>query len=155
MKRHVFIFLLILALVAVLSGCDKIEPQSPIFSGTTYISTFLPSVTVTTNFPSFTWTAPDSEVVYQVVGVFSQPIVVSDKKISNPQDCVAMWTTGLTGSAGDVSFGYFKVVTGGAMTSSTVNASTLTGGSKYYWAVWGYDKDMTVTHSSGQKSFTY
>lgn len=153
MKKKIFSCCIAMMTLLLLSGCPKAEVQSPIFSSTTFIPTFLPSVTSSTT-PTFTWTAPDSEVVYQVLGVFYNEISVKEKQILNKQDCVAMWTTGMTGSAGEVSFNNFMVVTNGELTSTPVNGSTLSSGHKYYWAVWGYDKDMSVTHSSGQKSFT-
>lgn len=137
-----------------LTGCSALAPLNPIFSGTTLITIYSPSGSTTTNFPDFTWTSPGISVVYQVLGIFTNEISVHEKQILNKSDCIAMWTTSLSGSAGDVDFGKFRKVVNGVLTSTPVDSSTLVNTRTYSWAVWGYDNTMTITHSSGQKTFT-
>ncbi len=141
-----FFFLAVLAA----AGCNlKTEPINPLFSGTTFISTFLPKDTSTVPV-TFTWTSPGSSVAHEVVGVFTNQIVVDNMQITNIRDCIAMWTTGMTGSAGEVPFSNFKkVVNGVIQTDAAVYHS-----GTMYWAVWGYDSGLKITHSSAQKSFT-
>lgn len=149
MKRILFLSFIFLSL----SGCSLVESKVPIFSGTTYILATAPENTISTSLPTFKWSAPDTEVVYQVVGVFLNGISIQNMQILNKEDCIAMWTTGMEGSAGDVNFSKFMKVTNGVLTSIAIESNTLGSGTNYYWAVWGYDKGMSITHSSGKKSF--
>jgi hypothetical protein len=141
-----------------LFSCDLLNRQvkNPLFSGTTFIDRCSPTSTGSTNFPDFKWESPGSQASYEVVGVFTAHITVSgDKQIVNTSDCVAMWTSGMTGSAGNVNFNYFKKVSGGVLQSAFVDTNTLASNTSYYWAVWAYNSDSEVSHSSGENPYDW
>jgi ABC-type antimicrobial peptide transport system permease subunit len=99
--------------------------------------------------PTFIWTATGK--AYEVVGVFNTTIYVTGKNIDNTNNCIAMWTTGMSGSAGNVPFSNFKQVVNGNLTSNSTN--NLNNGT-YHWAVWAYDDTETVVSSSADITFT-
>ncbi len=152
MKTKILLYLLLISIIALLISCQNspFEPENPIFSGTVLIETTGPSGSSASLSPTFVWKA--TGLSYEVVGVFKNSIVVNGKQIQNKNDCFAMWTTGLTGSAGNVDYANFKLVSGGVLTSSA--APSLSSGVTYYWAVWAYNDQMVITNSSAQVSFS-
>ncbi len=141
--RKKFYFLLVLVTMA---GCNVVGDKNPLFEGTSLIITESPKGTVTPPF-TFAWSSPEG-IYYQVVGIFTNNIRVEGKKIVNTEDCIAMWTSGMTGQAGNVSYSDFKAYPSLSSTAPNLSSGT------YYWAVWGYNDRMEVTHSSAQVSFT-
>jgi len=73
---------------------------------------------------------------------------IQGKKILSTQDCIALWTSGMSGQSGNVSYTDFKDYP--ALQNSP---PPLISGHTYYWAVWGYNDEMEVTHSSAAISF--
>jgi len=144
--KKIFIFL---ALCLIIS-CDKTpgDPKNPIFSGSIYIEITGPTGNVSSN-PTFIWQSPGT--TYEIAGVFTNTISIQGKKIVNNKDCIALWSTGFTGSAGNVPLSSFRKCANGQPTSDLFGS--LTNG-VYYWAVWGEDDKMTVTHSSKSIAIT-
>ncbi len=154
MKKISLIFCFVITIfMTVLSACntakDITEPKNPIFSGTALIDVYSPVDSTDKDFPDFTWTS--TGLPYEVAGLFSKPIRTSGLQIDNTSDCFAMWTTGLSGSAGKVPYSNFRKVVNGELTETPVDA--LTNGT-YYWAVWAYTAQMTLTNSSSLITFT-
>jgi hypothetical protein len=146
---YFFLFLFVFLWVS----CDNStpEPKNPLFSGTILIETTAPIKSISSNNPEFKWQSPGT--TYEILGVFTNVISVDGKKIQNKNDCIAMWTTGLKGTAGEVSFSDFRQMIGGVIQGSCM--SNLPGGGVvYHWAVWAYDDKMTITHSSIQREVT-
>ncbi len=153
MKYKILIFFSFITVLAV-SSCPTnpgSTPQNPIFTGTGLINISAPTGTVSTNFPDFSWTA--TGLSYEVAAVFTNSINVQGKKIQNTNDCIAMWTTGMKGSAGTVNYSSFKVVNNGNLTGDYVTGLPYHG--TYYWAVWAYDDQLNISNSSPLESFTY
>lgn len=155
MRRFLIINLFVFtACLFITTSCDLgnvlTDNGVPVFSGTKIIYSYSPQGHITTNFPNFTWAA--SGLKYEIAGVFTQQIKTSGRQIQNPTDCIAMWTTGLNGSAGSVPYQSFHKVINGVLTSQPVDAIT-TG--TYYWAVWAYTEAMELSNSSAQITFSY
>ncbi|MEJ5284715.1 MAG: hypothetical protein ACP5Q5_08165 [Brevinematia bacterium] len=144
--------LLVLIILFIFNSCEKVfDDSNPIFPETKLIRVSLPAYTTTSDYPDFVWSSP-SDCKYQVVGIFTNKIIINGKNIVNKNDCIAMWHTGLTGQAGNVNYTFFKVTINGEI--KDYQPSALQNGNTYYWAVWGYDKDLKLTHSSDQIQFT-
>ncbi len=144
--------LLVLIILFMLSSCEKVfNDSNPIFPETKLIRVSLPTYTTTTDYPDFVWTSP-SDCKYQVAGIFTNKIIINGKNIVNKNDCIAMWHTGLTGQPGNVNYTFFKATINGEI--KDYQPPALQNGKTYYWAVWGYDKDLKLTHSSDQIQFT-
>lgn len=159
MKKTLWIIPVIF--VTLVFSCSLTQPaKNPIFSGSTFIENCSPTGTTNAVFPDFKWNSPGSSVIYEIVALFNSPIVVdgSKKTIVNTNACIAMWTTGMTGSAGSVNFQNFKKVTNGVvLTTTAVDGQTLTNNGStatYYWAVWAFNNDWEISHSSGQNQLT-
>jgi hypothetical protein len=142
LMKKIFLFL---ALGLIIS-CDKTpgDPKNPLFSGTTYIEITGPTGNVSSSF-TFIWQSPGT--AYEIAGLFTNSIAVEGKKIINNNDCIALWATGYSGSAGNVPLSSFRKCVNGQPTSD-LYGSLPGGGKVYYWAVWGEDEKLTVTHSS-------
>jgi hypothetical protein len=148
------LFILMNLFLLLITGCDKMLPQedpvpkNPLFSGTEYINVTSPVTSGTAN-PTFVWKSPGT--TYQVVGVFTNHIVVSGSKIVNNNKCIAIWTTEMTGSAGNVDYtnNFKKYVYPNLLTTPVTALASGTN----YWAVWGMNEDMEVTCSSAEITF--
>ncbi|MFN4216190.1 MAG: hypothetical protein ACK4HQ_02125 [Brevinematales bacterium] len=145
MKQNVFFLVGMIILVA---SCSSLSQENPLFEGTRLIVVKSPKNMVISS-PTFEWNSPEG-IYYQVVGVFTHRLKIEGKKIVNTEDCIAMWTSGMSGQAGNVEYSNFKDYP--ALQSS---APSLIPGKTYYWAVWAYNSDMEVTHSSAEISFTF
>ncbi|NPV39142.1 MAG: hypothetical protein HPY78_07690 [Brevinematales bacterium] len=144
MKQNIFFVILTMTLIG---GCSSLSQENPLFEGTRLIVVTSPKTTATST-PTFVWNSPEG-IYYQVVGVFTNHLKIEGKKIVNTQDCIAMWTSGMSGQAGNVEYSNFKDYP--ALQNA---APSLVSGKTYYWAVWAYNSDMEVTHSSAEISFT-
>ncbi|URA09848.1 hypothetical protein [Thermospira aquatica] len=142
MKRNVSF----LVFWGIFVGCSVVGEKNPLFEGTSLIITASPKGTVSVPL-TFTWSSPE-RIYYQVVAVFTNTIRVEGKKIVNTNDCIAMWTSGMPGQAGNVSYSDFKAYPSFSSPPPSLSSGT------YYWAVWAYNDRMEVTHSSAQISFT-
>jgi hypothetical protein len=141
--------LFITGIAVLTSGCNLQTLYNPLFSGTTYVTTTAPSGNGAGTLPVFKWQS-STDMKYQIAAVFKKAIQVDGKRIKNTNDCIAIWTTGMNGSAGNVSYSDFRVFSNGAIQSSA--PANLSAGT-YYWAIWGDNDQMSVTHSSSAISF--
>ena len=105
-----------------------------------------------TSTPVLCW---DSVMASQiVVGIFVQPIKVENGYISNTEDMVWIWHSGLNkGKDGKVIYTDGKKITDGNI-SFLSDPEPLTGSVRYYWGVWSWNASgVRITHSSRPLSF--
>jgi hypothetical protein len=147
-SKELFPVLIVAVAVLIFNSCaeNKTNPTSPIFSDVEVIEITRPDSGGSLGTTGFIWDVPD-EVEYMVLGIFSSVIQVSGKTIINMDKCYGGGRTGLAG---------FE--RGQLLTSNIHQYDQNTGDfnpalsagilSPSYWAVWGYDKYMNLTHAS-------
>lgn len=148
-SNKLFPVFIIAASVLIINGCAKENenPTSPIFSGVEVINITRPNSGVSLGTGGFIWDVPD-DVEYMVLGIFSAPIQTSGKTITNMNQCLGGSRTGLTGfERGQLlksNIRSYSQTTNDFLDDAGANIVTTT----RYWAVWGYDKYMNLTHAS-------
>lgn len=129
------------------------QPKTPVFAGLEDVELRLPLTTATYNTTDhFRYNAPNG-VAFLVFALFDAPITTADNKVSNVQNFKYGSRTGLSG----FSAGLQTRVTLYAFDPGTGNftgAQTSPPAGTYYWAVWGYDGNGNLTHSSPQRTVT-
>lgn len=127
------------------------NPSVLLFDDTTPIDLFTPgkNAVLTTATPTFSWQRTTRNLV--VVGVFDNPIRVSNGRIENEDDLVWIWHTGLPdGDEGNILFSE-----GAGSYYGQQSPEPLEVGQSYYWAVWAWNNEgAIVTHSSPQSRFS-
>lgn len=104
------------------------------------------------NQPKFVWSHPDRNI--ELLALFNKPIKQVADTISNPQDMIWAWHTGLkTGTAGSIRYVDGIPVINGKLSAGEV--IPLEPGRTYYWAVWAWDNEgIRITDSSKVSYFT-
>jgi len=153
LRKLLFILLLTPSLIfflacgdddSALAGDDYAPYQNLIFRNTTAVSTVWVS-TNGTKTPTFYWPATGKK--YVVVTIFREQLDVKNNRIMNTNAAAWTWNTGLgKGIEGNITFADGVDMVNGKIQSTT---SPLTNGT-YYWAVWAFDDNYELTHSSIQ-----
>lgn len=107
------------------------------------------SVIGTTTEPSFNWEPTGSQLM--IVAVFARPIVVANGRVTNGDQLVWAWHTGLA----NVTEGFVDFVKGVSSIEDGAPPVPLAKGHTYFWACWAWDVEgMHVARCSAQSYFT-
>ncbi len=161
MKIYILFFII---LHIILYGCANdgagTEPpqdiglDNSIFPDTNLIELNSPTAgeVVTNDQPHFSWKSSGNTMVF--LGLFTKSISIKGKNISNVNDIVWAWHSGLgKGRAGDVEFLEGVDVLNGELITDRP-PSPLFNGQMYYWAVWAWNEEgIEITHSSNEFYF--
>ena len=150
------ILLSIILSLTLFFGCEGQQPLDPelqntIFPGTTLIETGIPAFGDTVvSTPSFTWYATGKDFVY--IGIFSDRLIIKDKKIVNIEDNVWAWHSGLgTGREGSIYFSDGVDVIAGELQTGV--STPLLNGRGYVWGVWAWENDGIEVIASSKEMY--
>lgn len=145
-KISIFVLILIFPVLISCGDSEEDMPTSPIFSD-------VKSISIEWEDPDFTYYLPE-EVEYAVLGIFSENIETSGDAITNEDEFLAGSMTDLDGWSRSRVSSTDVYTYDNATSNFTSNKYTLSTGTDYSWAVWGFDKYMNLTHASGCESIT-
>ena len=131
------------------------EDDTPILrsgAGIEIISPYLGEIT-SNDRPYFSWNMLSTKLV--AMGVFDQRIEVSGNEITNREDVVFYWDSGMsTGRVGSIIFDDGRLYSDGNLIEITED-STLDKGRTYFWAIWSWDEEgIYIQNSSREGYFT-
>lgn len=103
--------------------------------------------TVTAN-PVLRWDSV--QTTHIVAAIFKQPVLMINGAVTNTDDIVWIWHTGLgTGKNGHVEYIHGKSISNGDIYNET-DLIHLVGPGNYYWGVWGWNNSGTVVAYSSR-----
>ena len=152
------LWILIMALI--LYGCGAADEESAELSATGYtrlqnqifFGTIPLELEITSGVaePAFAWQATGSK--YIVLIIFREKIDLKNGQISNPQDAVWNWNTGMgRGREGNVNYSDGRDVRNGI----TQDMVTPLAPGTYYIAAWGYNAEYDLLYSSKEYLYTF
>lgn len=101
---------------------------------------------------TFMWNPSGQQQV--ALGLFEAPIQIVNGNIQNKNDNIWAWHSGLkNGQQGLVKFSDGYGVENGIWQNQ--KPIKITNGKQYYWAVWAWDNNGTITHSSEAYNLTF
>lgn len=133
-----------------------------LFSGATPLQVRMPArcATVAAASPEFSWEhdgTPGTGEERVFAAVFLDPPVVQSDEIANTDRAVWWWSTGLSRQTGQGRDGYVRWSDGrgftGGRSDKDAPAPSLEPGRWHYFAVWGWDGELTLSFASEIRAF--